>query len=87
MNISANSAAAYASETFGSNVSVFSFPSKAGASSSEDLYGFSTIDGSMVTYNAGTHAISNGAGIFIGDYFVGLADSNYADAAMPFIRY
>lgn len=87
MNTLANPTFASASESFGSNLSVFSLPSRAGASVNEDLYGFSTIDGSMVSFNAGTSAINNGAGIFIGDYFVGFADSQCADTAMPFIKY
>jgi phosphoheptose isomerase len=87
MNISANPTCANASENFGSNVSVFSFPFKAAASPHDDLFGFSTTDGSMVTFNAGTNAISKGAGIFIGDYFVGFADNPFADTAVPFIKY
>ena len=87
MNTSAKTTFASASESFGSNISVFSLPSRAGTSLNEDLYGFSTIDGSMVTLNAGTKAINNGAGIFIGDYFVGLADGPFTDSAMPFIKY
>ncbi|GAB3530510.1 hypothetical protein GCM10027443_11240 [Pontibacter brevis] len=87
MKTLANSTHAYSSESLGSNVSVFSLPSKAGALPNEDQYGFSTIDGSMVTFNAGTNAINNGAGIFIGDYFVGFADSCHTDADMPCIKY
>lgn len=87
MNTSAKPTLAYASESFGSNVSVFSFPVKADSSINEDIMGFSTTDGHVVTYNAGTNAISSGAGIFIGDYFVGFADNALSDAAMPFIKY
>lgn len=87
MNTLAKTTLAHASESYGSNVSVFSFPVKAGSSLNEDIMGFSTTDGHVVTYNAGTNAISNGAGIFIGDYFVGFADNAFADAAMPFIKY
>ncbi|RDV17076.1 hypothetical protein DXT99_00735 [Pontibacter diazotrophicus] len=87
MNTLAKSTLAYASESFGSNVSVFSFPVKAGSSLNEDIIGFSTTDGHVVTFNAGTNAISNGAGIFIGDYFVGFADGPFSDTAMPFIKY
>lgn len=77
---------AHAADLHGSNVSVFALP-KAVASHEEDFFGFSTTDGRMVTFNAGQHAINKGAGIFIGEYFVGLADSYFADAAMPYIKY
>lgn len=87
MNISANLTLANASESFGGNLSVFSFPAKAGTSLNEDLYGFSTTDGNMISFNAGTNAISSGAGVFIGDYFVGFADHALSDNAMPFIKY
>ena len=51
----------------------------------DEPVGFATIDGNMVTYHAGSSAVSSGAGIFIGDYFVGLAD-NYDSVNMtPFV--
>ncbi|WP_347158606.1 hypothetical protein [Pontibacter chitinilyticus] len=53
----------------------------------EELTAFSTIDGSVITYNAGTHAVSNGAGIFIGDYFVGVTEQFLSICNTPFIRY
>lgn len=87
MNPLANASIANAVEKTNSSVSVFSFPTKAAVSQQEDFFGFSTTDGSMITLHAGKHAISQGAGIFIGDYFVGLADSLCTDAALPFIKY
>jgi hypothetical protein len=53
----------------------------------EEAFDFSTIDGGMITYNAGTKAIDTGAGIFIGDYFVGVSDSYHAISNMPFVLY
>ncbi|MEJ8803401.1 hypothetical protein [Pontibacter sp. H249] len=53
----------------------------------EDTFDFSTIDGGMVTYNEGAKAISNGAGIFIGDYFVGVSDSYQSITNLPYVRY
>ncbi len=53
----------------------------------EEKAAFSTIDGSVITFNAGTNAVSSGAGIFIGDYFVGGADNFLAISNMPFVRY
>jgi hypothetical protein len=85
MNPSTNPS--YTADSLGSPVSAFSLLPKAAASHSEDFFGFSTTDGRMVTFNAGQHAISKGAGIFIGEYFVGLVDSYFADAAMPCIKY
>jgi hypothetical protein len=53
----------------------------------EEAFDFSTIDGGVVTYNAGTRAISNGAGIFIGDYFVGVSESYQSITNLPCVRY
>lgn len=53
----------------------------------DETFDFSTTDGGMITYNAGTEAIDTGAGIFIGDYFVGLSDSYHTISNMPFVRY
>ncbi|RIJ41404.1 hypothetical protein [Pontibacter oryzae] len=49
--------------------------------------GYATIDGNMVTHLAGSDAVSNGAGIFIGDYFVGIADTYQSISITPFVRY
>ena len=54
----------------------------------EEPVGFATIDGHMVHHVEVTSAVNKGAGIFIGDYFVGLADSYHsASVTAPFIRY
>lgn len=54
----------------------------------EDLVGYATIDGNMVHHVEVASAVNNGAGIFIGDYFVGLADSYHSiSLTAPFIRY
>ncbi|MHA6248123.1 hypothetical protein ACXYMU_09320 [Pontibacter sp. CAU 1760] len=54
----------------------------------EELLGYATIDGNMVHHLEVTSAVNNGAGIFIGDYFVGLADSYHSiHLNGPFIRY
>jgi hypothetical protein len=47
---------------------------------------FSTIDGDVVTYTDGADAVNNGAGIFIGDYFVGKSDSQQAVCTIACIR-
>ena len=54
----------------------------------EDLPGYSTIDGGMVAYQSGANAVSAGAGIFIGGYFVGVADEDALTGGnMPMIKY
>ena len=54
----------------------------------EEHVGFATIDGNMIHHVEVASAVNNGAGIFIGDYFVGFAD-NYKSISLtsPFIRY
>ncbi|MBC5994364.1 hypothetical protein [Pontibacter cellulosilyticus] len=64
-----------------------SSPAKKTNLQEEEVFDFSTIDGGVITYNAGTKAISNGAGIFIGDYFVGMSDNYHSISNMPFVRY
>ncbi|AKD04161.1 hypothetical protein PKOR_15045 [Pontibacter korlensis] len=49
--------------------------------------GYATIDGNMVTYHAGSSAVSSGSGIFIGDYFVGIAENYESISITPFVRY
>lgn len=56
------------------------------ASIEEEPAGFATIDGSMVSHHSGANAISNGAGIFIGDYFVGFADNYQSISLAPISR-
>ncbi|WP_299823354.1 hypothetical protein [uncultured Pontibacter sp.] len=53
----------------------------------EEVFDFSTIDGGVITHNAGATAISNGAGIFIGEYFVGVSDNYQSISNLPFVRY
>ncbi|MCJ8167435.1 hypothetical protein MKJ04_21520 [Pontibacter sp. E15-1] len=54
----------------------------------EELVGYATIDGHMVHHVEVASAVNNGAGIFIGDYFVGFADNGHAiSLTAPFIRY
>ncbi|WP_266205110.1 hypothetical protein [Pontibacter kalidii] len=53
----------------------------------EEPAGFATIDGNMITFHAGSSAVSSGSGIFIGDYFVGLADNFDSVSVTPFVRY
>lgn len=60
---------------------------KRSAPKEEEKAAFSTIDGSVITFNAGKNAVSNGAGIFIGDYFVGVADHFLSICNTPFVRY
>ncbi len=65
-----------------------SFPSKPDNAFDDSHFNFTTIDGNMMPYNAGTNAVSSGAGIFIGDYFVGLTDdSMFSGNSMPCIKY
>ncbi|WP_139237096.1 hypothetical protein [Pontibacter akesuensis] len=52
----------------------------------EEPAGFATIDGSMVSHHSGSYAISSGSGIFIGDYFVGFADSCQSITLPPYSR-
>jgi len=60
---------------------------KISAPKEEEKAAFSTIDGSVITFNAGKNAVSNGAGIFIGDYFVGVTDQFLSICNTPFVRY
>ncbi|PRY07307.1 hypothetical protein CLV24_12445 [Pontibacter ummariensis] len=53
----------------------------------EEPVGYATIDGHVVTHLDGASAVSNGAGIFIGDYFVGIADSYQSISNSSFVRY
>lgn len=53
----------------------------------EDTVEFSTIDGEMITSVAGTNALKRGAGILIGDYFVGISESFQNFNNVPFLRY
>ncbi|GAB3199587.1 hypothetical protein ABID22_002383 [Pontibacter aydingkolensis] len=75
-----------ANNSYGKSCLPLSSPAKK-TNMQEEVFDFSTIDGGVITYNAGTKAISNGAGIFIGDYFVGISDSYHSISNLPFVRY
>lgn len=75
-------------KNMGKIFTMVSSPKKAEVNLEEDLIGFSTTDGSMVAYKSGANAVSAGAGIFVGGYFVGGAENNaFSDESMPFIKY
>jgi hypothetical protein len=86
MNLNGNSATpGYAENAFlCAYVPVLS--SKMTAFFDEEDIEFSTIDGDVVTFDAGSDAVSSGSGIFIGDYFVGITE-NYTSQQVPFVRY
>ncbi|WP_125185499.1 hypothetical protein [Botryobacter ruber] len=70
---------------FGSMHAYSSFSSN--LTSGSEVAEYSTIDGRVITHTACAHAVSNGSGIFIGDYFVGLTESNTLFGNTHFIRY
>ncbi|WP_018478260.1 hypothetical protein [Pontibacter roseus] len=53
----------------------------------EEAVEYSTIDGEVITSMAGTSALQKGAGILIGDYFVGISESLQGFTNRPFLRY
>lgn len=87
MNTSATTFRPNNLESIGRNLSLAAISSKQTADLEEDVLRFSTTDGSMMTYHAGTNAVRNGAGIFIGGYFVGVAEESMFAGNMPFIHY
>ncbi|GAA4444769.1 hypothetical protein GCM10023188_47160 [Pontibacter saemangeumensis] len=87
MNTSATLTRPYGLDSLRGMTGLTSFTAKPTAAPEEDALRFSTTDGSMMTYSAGTNAVSNGAGIFIGGYFVGLTDESLLTGSMPFIKY
>lgn len=52
----------------------------------EDLVEFATIDGGVVDYYTCEEAVSNGAGIFIGGYFVGVTEASQCYTQQTFLR-
>ena len=61
---------------------------KPGAGAEEDMLRLTTTDGSVMSHHAGTKAVRSGAGIFLGGYFVGVAEESLlTELQMPFIRY
>ena len=57
------------------------------AASFEDDSSFATIDGGVITQNEVEMAVNNGAGIFIGNYFVGIVESYQCYINSPFGRF
>ncbi|MBC5774942.1 hypothetical protein H8S95_12770 [Pontibacter sp. KCTC 32443] len=57
-----------------------------GGLSSDDLMEYATIDGGVVDYYACEQAVSNGAGIFIGGYFVGVTEFSHCYSQQTFLR-
>ncbi|MCC9167931.1 hypothetical protein [Pontibacter harenae] len=53
----------------------------------ESSYDFSTIDGDVITYRDGAMAVDSGAGILIGDYFVGVAENYAPSESQAYILY
>jgi hypothetical protein len=53
---------------------------------SEDQIEYATIDGGVVDHYACEQAVSNGAGIFIGGYFVGVTDSSHCYSQQTLMR-
>jgi len=53
----------------------------------EEAVEYSTIDGEVITSKAGTNALKIGAGIMIGDYFVGISESISGFGNTPYLRY
>ncbi|MEJ8755741.1 hypothetical protein WG947_01925 [Pontibacter sp. H259] len=52
----------------------------------EDLMEFATIDGGVVDYYSCEQAVNDGAGIFIGGYFVGVTDTTQRYVHQPSLR-
>ncbi|MDX5419827.1 MAG: hypothetical protein LPK09_11475 [Hymenobacteraceae bacterium] len=88
MNLTVTTPAKMMAEKRISSVCLTSLSSKKSTGFLEaDEFEFSTIDGGVVTYDAGASAISRGAGIFIGDYFVGITENYELVSNQPFVRY
>ncbi|WP_187264712.1 hypothetical protein [Pontibacter beigongshangensis] len=56
-------------------------------SSDSESLGHTTIDGGVLTYRACEQAVSNGSGILIGGYFVGVTEASNSLNHMPLLRY
>jgi hypothetical protein len=63
------------------------YPTSKNAFQEEEVVEFSTIDGEVITSVAGTNALKRGAGILIGDYFVGISECLSNLGSRPFLRY
>lgn len=53
----------------------------------EEEGSFATIDGGMITQDEVNHAVNRGAGIFIGNYFVGISETYQCYINSPFGRF
>lgn len=88
MNITANKTTQYMAENCYKSACLSAIALLKAGTMEEDLVGYATIDGNMVHHVEVASAVNNGAGIFIGDYFVGFADSYHSiSLTAPFIRY
>ena len=87
MNTPLQSVSQQAAEMSYTGKSRSSKSSKKNHFSEDEKAAFSTIDGSVITFKAGASAVSNGIGIFIGDYFVGVTDHILSSCNTPFVRY
>ncbi|WP_242928377.1 hypothetical protein [Pontibacter vulgaris] len=87
MTIAMNPNFTYTAESSYANSSLPALPTLKVALSEEQGTDFSTIDGNVVTYNAGATAVNIGTGIFIGDYFVGESENQQTISSLACIRY
>lgn len=75
-------------ETFVTNVSgKFTDSESSSISSSEEEGSYATTDGGMITKDEVNLAVTRGAGIFIGNYFVGISESYQCYINSPFGRF
>ena len=72
-------------ETFGKSGIDVSSPCT-GTPQAGDKQEFATIDGGVIDYQACEQAVSNGAGIFIGGYFVGVMEYTQCYSQQTFMR-
>jgi hypothetical protein len=87
MNTAATLSRSNGLDSLGRNTGLAPVTAKPTAAVEEDVLRFPTTDGGMMTYRAGTKAMSAGAGIFIGGYYVGVTDDSVLAGNMPFIKY
>lgn len=86
MNIYGNSAVQNSFES-GSCAVLTTLSSSKNNLQEDEAVEYSTIDGEVITSVAGTSALEKGAGILIGDYFVGILESFSGLSSRPFLRY
>jgi len=80
MTTSAASLLRDVSESFAGNLSISSGAWEPDAAFDEGQFHFPTIDGGMMPCRAGASAVRDGAGIFIGGYFVGPTEGGFSPA-------